>query len=398
MTKKHPIKYIRSIMIILLTLLFCIPLFCLPVYASDGLTGDWGGARGDMEESGIALEVVYTGDSIKNFSGGAAQGSTYHGNIDIAFELDTEAVGMWDGGTLFVYGISDHGGNATGSMIGDLQGVSNIEAPSQTIIHEAWYQQNFFNDGLSLLGGLYDLNAEFDVSEFGSLFLNGSFGIGPDISANVPASLYPKAGAGLRIKVQAFDSWYLQLAGFDGDPSTRTAKKQEGYMYAAETGVVWDDGFTGGYKLGYWLHTGDKLGADGVSMYGSDSGIYFVADQMLAPFDAGGGVAFFLQLGSTPADRNDVSSYIGAGLHIQGLFSARVDDEIGIAMARANISDKAQLANGWATHETVWELTYRAVITPWLAIQPSYQYIINVGADPLLSNAGVGLLRFEIAL
>ncbi|MDX8393531.1 MAG: hypothetical protein R8K21_02960 [Mariprofundales bacterium] len=41
MTKKHYMKYIRSIM----TALFIL-LFCLPVYASDGLTGDWGGNAG----------------------------------------------------------------------------------------------------------------------------------------------------------------------------------------------------------------------------------------------------------------------------------------------------------------------------------------------------------------
>jgi len=46
----------------------------------------------------------------------------------------------------------------------------------------------------------------------------------------------------------------------------------------------------------------------------------------------------------------------------------------------------------------VYEFTYRSVITPWLAIQPSFQLIQNPGGDPANANIKVGLLRFEVTL
>ena len=48
-------------------------------------------------------------------------------------------------------------------------------------------------------------------------------------------------------------------------------------------------------------------------------------------------------------------------------------------------------------HETTVELTYRAQVTPWLAVQPDVQYVINPGADPALKNALVVGLRLEAA-
>ena len=47
--------------------------------------------------------------------------------------------------------------------------------------------------------------------------------------------------------------------------------------------------------------------------------------------------------------------------------------------------------------EVALELTYRAPITPWLAIQPDVQYIINPGTDPSIGNALVVGARLEFS-
>ncbi|MDQ6996136.1 MAG: carbohydrate porin, partial [Mariprofundus sp.] len=60
-----------------------------------------------------------------------------------------------------------------------------------------------------------------------------------------------------------------------------------------------------------------------------------------------------------------------------------------IAIARADTN---------ASSETALELTYRLVLRPWLAIQPSYQIIWNPGGDATIPTAKVGLLRFEMDL
>ncbi len=97
-------------------------------------------------------------------------------------------------------------------MIGDLQTASNIEAPDHFLLQEAWYEQQFADGMLSLLFGLHDLNSEFYVSDYGSLFLNSSFGIGPDMTVNVPLSIFPRAGLAVRARIAPTLQSYLQAA------------------------------------------------------------------------------------------------------------------------------------------------------------------------------------------
>lgn len=47
--------------------------------------------------------------------------------------------------------------------------------------------------------------------------------------------------------------------------------------------------------------------------------------------------------------------------------------------------------------EVTIELTYRAPLSPWLAVQPDLQYVINPGTEPDLANALVATARFELS-
>ena len=351
-----------------------------------GISGDWGGTRASLEDRGVRIESAYIGEFVRDFSGGTPSGNNvvYQDNLDLTMTLDSKKLGLWRGGTLFIYGLRNHGGDPSANIIGDLQTASNIEAPDQFIVHEAWYEQQFADGLLSILIGLHDLNSEFYVSDYGSLFINSSFGIGPDMSANVPVSLFPKAGLGARLRVAPSDHTYLQAAIYDGDPATRSLHAAEGKLMIGEAGF---NSETGSYKLGYWNHTADIT--VGPRTYSNDYGLYGVIDQELMHFDGDSAIAAFFQYGWAPAARNTVTRYIGGGLHLHGLIPTRDEDDIGIAIARADTHLNA---------ESTLELTYRLVLTPWLAIQPSYQVIQNPGGDGTVPTAHVGLLRFEVAL
>ncbi|MDQ6993926.1 MAG: carbohydrate porin [Mariprofundus sp.] len=377
-------------------LLLCLAVVPLTGYAegnsnwleADSMTGSWGGVRDSMEEQGVTAEFVYTGESVRNFSGGAFNraGSTYQDNLDLMLTVDSEKLGMWSGGTLFVHGLRTNGGDPSAMLIGDLQTASNIEAPNQFIVHQAWYEQQFMDGQLAILAGLHDLNSDFYASEYGGLFLNSSFGIGPDVSGNVATSLFPKAALGVRIKIQPAEGFYLQGAVYDGDPSTRKMNTTEGKMFIAEAGVSVADG---SYKVGYWQHTANITTASG-AVYRSDYGLYGVVDQPLLELQNGSKIGAFMQYGWVPASRNDsVTAYVGGGVHVQGLMPSRADDELGLAIARASTHLSA---------ETTLEFTYHAVLTPWLALQPSFQLIDNPGGDAAIRTAKVGLLRFEVSL
>jgi len=359
-----------------------------------GLQELGGGQRESMDNHGVTLEAFYTGEFAKNFKANpvTANGlkkTVYQSNTDLTLTIDTQKVGMWQGGTLFIYGLGNTGGNPS-DYTGDLQGYSNIEAPNQWIVHEAWYQQEFGDGLFSILAGLHDMNSEFYVSDYGSLFLNGSFGIGPELSGNVPASLFPKAALGVRLKVSPSDNSYIQAAMYDGDPATRSFKSAEGRLWVAETGVSSDSGT---YKLGYWQHTANKT--FGARTFSNDYGLYGVIDQTLLNLDNGGMIAGFLQYGYTPKSRNEIYTYIGGGLHMHGLLASRAEDDLGMAVARA---DFHAAPNAGKVSETAVELTYRLVAMPWLAIQPSLQWIQNPGGDSAAPAVTAGLLRFEITL
>jgi porin len=356
------------------------------IMAWPGITGAWGGGGQSLEARGVTLEMVYTGEFVRNFDPGLVSGSRetiYQDNLDLTVTVDTKKAGLWSGGTLFIYGLRNHGGDPTGNVIGDLQTASNIEAPDNFLVYEAWYEQQFSDNSLSVLVGLYDLNSEFLVTHYGGLFLNSSFGIEPDVSANVAVSIFPKAGLAARVRIQLFDGWYLQAVGLDGDPQTRSLNATEGKMFVVESGL---SAGSGSYKAGYWLHTADK--AYNGQTFNDDYGIYGIVDQELIAL-SGGGIGAFLQLGWTPHNRNDVTRYVGAGLHADGLIPGRDQDELGIALARA-------YTHG-AIENTV-ELTWRMAIAPWLSIQPSMQWIINPGGVVAAPTIKTGLLRFEVTI
>ena len=48
--------------------------------------------------------------------------------------------------------------------------------------------------------------------------------------------------------------------------------------------------------------------------------------------------------------------------------------------------------------EAAFELTYSDNLTPWLAVQPDLQYIVNPGTDPTLNKAVVVGARIDLAL
>jgi len=358
-----------------------------------GITGEWGGAREAMEESGVSIEAVYTGEFARNFTANKVTGNgqtktIYHTNTDITLTIDTEKSGLWSGGTLFIYGLGNTGASPS-AYTGDLQTYSNIDAPSNWLIYEAWYEQQFGRVA-SLLVGLHDLNSEFYNSDYASLFLQSSFGIGPDMSGNVALSIFPKAGLAARLKITPTGHTYIQAAVYDGNPATRGFKAGEGKLYIAESGVSSE---TATYKVGYWLHTAALT--FGGNTFTKDYGAYGVIDQQIATLDGDGSIGWFLQYGYAPQGRNTVFSYVGSGFHLHGMIPSRAEDDLGIAVARANTHASPTAIN---VAETSMELTYRLVATPWFTVQPSFQVIQHPGGDVAAPTVKAALLRFEISL
>lgn len=382
--------------------------------ASDNsLLGDWAGIRPHLEEQGVTAEAVLTSDFLYNTRGGNEEDGTILGNFDLTFEIDTAKARWWENGTFFIYLLGNFNSNGPMTEItGDLQTTSNIEADETFKLYEIWYEHRFAADRVSLLVGLHDFNSEFDVLEYAGLFINSSFGISPDMSQNGP-SIFPSTALALRVKAQPTDSSYLMAAIYDGVPGDpgdppKTAvilDDKDGVFAALELGVTGGEaGQNDYYKLatGGWIHTAEVENFNG-QVHSYNRGIYLIGEKMLYAEDQNGqGLGGFFQLGIADDDLNQIATYWGAGLHYTGLLPGRDSDIIGLAVAHAESGDEflryseTTLGNDVEHSETAIELTYRSEVTPWLAVQPNAQYVLNPNMDEAVDDALQVGVRLEV--
>jgi porin len=413
---------------------------------SDALLGTWGGIRPALLNEGVRLDASYTGERAANLAGGTGTGSVYLDLSELRLTLDGNRLLGWNGTTGFVHALRAHGGNPS-ALAGDAQGVSNIAAGNVTRLYEAWVQQNFAHEQLSLLAGRYDLTSEFYVLQSAGLFLNSSFGIGPEFSTTGQGgpSIYPDTAVGARIGARPLPSLVVRMAVLNGVPvnvpradgSTGIRRNGDGWLLVGEAAVyssrvdaadadadgqphsrrqrlgraAINFGRDGKLAFGVWHFTGsfdrlDTTSAGGATMqeHGS-SGFYAIGEKVVHrdPQNSAREVKVFLQLGVGDQDAFRFARYVGSGVTFAGYIPNRAADEFGIAFASARngspyIDSERRQGRNAEPAETAIELTYLAPVRSWLSLQPSLQYVVNPGTDPARGNATVALLRFEITL
>jgi porin len=83
------------------------------------------------------------------------------------------------------------------------------------------------------------------------------------------------------------------------------------------------------------------------------------------------------------------------------MFAQRKDDQVGISVADAMFGHRYRTSQALAgkpsgASEVVIEATYRAVLAPWLSVQPDVQYVVSPSGDLHLPDATVVGLRIKI--
>lgn len=342
-------------------------------------------------KSPFNFEASYIGDVVSNFFGGIKRGTTYLGLANIKAGFDTKAANWWKGGQIFINLGNTHGGKPTEMLVGDFQGVSNIEAGNLTFLYELWYKQNLGNVNITV--GLQDLNANFANTENGCLFTNSSFGIHSSIADNIPSPIFPLTALGVNLQWNMFDSFVWESAVFDGTPddfetnpynTNWKLSKEQGFLAVTEFQLNKSlvKNRAGIYKLGLYFHQH----RDTINVGKRNGGLYFVVDQQLTDR-----LSFFSQIGLSPRKMNKNNYYLSAGLSCKAPFEQRVNDQVGIALAYAGISGNV------VGSETAVELAYHFELNKHIYIKPDIQYIINpAGTDEKLDNALVGFVRFGV--
>ena len=400
------------------------------IWDQDTLTGDWGGARTTLKDKwGIDFSLTYIGETLGVLSGGLHRRASYEGRGDLSVTTDLEKMVGWTGGSTHVTVYNIHNGNYFNAVdnVGSIADPSNIDARATTRLFHAWFQQNFFNDRISIRMGELAADEFFNSDTAGGL-INGTFGwasiLGSNMTSGGPS--YPLATPGARIAVKPTDQLTVQAAVFSGDPAGRHCDEPDnpqkcnahGTAFSFSGGSLWmgevqfalnqgekDTGLASLYKVGTWYATTSfasqhygidstgalvSLGVDDTAKpikYRGDWGIYGVADQMIWRGPASS-VSLFARGGFSPSQRNLISYYADGGIGFKGLIPSLPNDTLTFGVAYAKISpdstgaDQDALAfNGppYAVRhsETVYELSYIRQITKWWSIQPDLQYIVR---------------------
>ncbi len=388
------------------------------LWDQDTLTGDWGGQRDQLLYRGFAVTPIYQGEIFGNPSGGAGRGLIYDGVFNVGFDVDLSRVTGWSFlGLIHANGLYIHGVNLSARFVGDISGTSNIAGYNTPRVQELWYRQDFWRKRLNLKVGLIAADTEFFVSDYGALFLNGTFGAFTFVGVNLPnPPIYPIAAPGVRLYVKPVSKLYAQAGFFSGNPGGQTENKngldlrlrggRDGALMFFETGYLFnqspgDRGLTGTYKVGAFLHTGefDSWGSQTANALrdaplndrGPNHGIYGVVDQEL--YKRGGKtVGLFARGGIAPSDVNVVNRYLDGGINFIGFVPGRPTDVVALGVARSWISSsysRFQTKTGGAAGrpETVIEATYRLNLANWWSVQPDLQYLFNPGATDGAENA-----------
>jgi porin len=398
----------------------------------------WDRLRNQLSDHGVEFSIRYDGEGFADMSGGLRRGGTYLGNLNLQLTLDAQRLVGWPGATVFLYGLGIHGGHPSGNFVGDAQGVSNIEAPAKWKLEEGWIQQNLFGNHFSVLFGRYDLNSEFYRLQSASLFLNSSFGIGPEFSQSGLAgpSIFPNTSVGGRFAIKPIEEIVLRTAVLDGVPverpdgSQQVFAKGDGVLVVAEAAYLHRPlgseqprtrefrigrnccgTYTGKLALGGWYYSATfddltRVRPDGQqARHHGSRGFYALADWAVYQDakDTDRQVSLFGQLGIGDRRVNRFAYYTGGGLAFSDFIPQRKQDEFGIAVAAAHNGTpfiEAQRDQGVreTRSEVTLELTYLAQFGAHVAVQPDLQFVMNPNTDPRIKNAVAFILRFELSL
>ncbi|MEM6553327.1 MAG: carbohydrate porin [Planctomycetota bacterium] len=390
----------------------------------DRATGDWGGLRTSLEDSGITLDGEYTLEYSEVYDGGVNTQDSFRNLLSLEIEANLETLFGLQGGTAFIQFLSASAENGGSQDAGDIQAFSNLEVDrSLDAIFELWYQQVLVDNRFRVKIGKFDVNTEFaavgvllEDSPIGA-FTQSTAGFAPSI-LGLPS--YPDSATGVALFYTPLltDDHNLTLAyGFfdgsstvDGVPTGRRGPstffsddRSDDYFHIAEAQFSWTSLGSlpeGSLSLGAWFHTGDFPEFDGGTTDGT-AGLYLTAQQrLIAPNgpEEESGLYAFAQGGWSDPDVAEIEQTYALGLVQVGTCPSRPHDQIGLYAALAVLSDEP--AAGFDDDELALEAFYRLQLTPALYIQPGLHYIINPSGNPTLAppadNALVGVCRVGI--
>ncbi|HUO10943.1 MAG TPA: carbohydrate porin [Phycisphaerae bacterium] len=389
------------------------------------LTGDWAGARTQLESRGISPTLSLEIDVAANPVGGKSQGITEASNLGLDLLLDLDKLAAIHDASFLLQVSERWGSSLSKEYIGNAFNVQQDFGGETVRLVDAAYQQKFLDDHLEFRLGRIAANDDFQISPYNYLFMQNGFDGNPvGIYFNAPGmTAYPNATWGIVTKLRPTRRTYAMVGVYNGDPSIRsndnhgTDFTMRGPVFViAEAGLQLnglpgDGPLLGNYKVGFWYDNATQTVFGSTNTERGSFGVYGLFDQVLLPFGSPGSHRGLGVFGSATFSTNpsvaQLPYFFTAGVAERGFFESRPSDICGIGFLYGRFSDDlrdAQQQEQLLTpstvvqdYEFVTELAYRfCFINRSVYFQPDLQYIIHPNGDDHIPNALVVGCRVAI--
>jgi len=254
-------------------------------------------------------------------------------------------------------------GRQLSSAVGDIQGVSNIDAPELAKVGQAYLR--YQTDDFWVKFGRQDENSDFALSSVAGEFINSSMGYSPSLNG---LESYPDATWMLSAQVKLNDQWVANAS----QSADRTVLEMHWRVHTQHH-----------LKVGYWYHNDLRdWGGDGSAHHP-----YAILDSHW-----NSDWSSFIQYAPASSSTGEITQHIGAGVRAKlpwrGFGTQADAQSLGLAATRAKVRDAAA--------ETAYELYWRLPLQQQVSLKPSIQYIDQPSGDPERAGAWVGILRLAM--
>jgi porin len=387
------------------------------------LFGDWGGKRTALEERGVKFDFFYITDLQANPSGGLQQTRAgwerIRGTIDINFDRMTQ----WQGLSFHATGLWQSG-VSLGGKIGTLANPSDLVSAHTTRLDSFWLQQLLFNNKLSIRAGQLAGLDSYGNQEYGGSWLIEPMGYAfGNLFSSIYESFNPAGTPGVEVRFAPTRNFYVKSAVMAGnrrpyqeDPTgtnfqisdTPDFLFEAGYLVHPPDGNLVNSAsasgksYPGVYKFG-GVYNGGKFPDSAGRMSNGNYLIYGMASQAVFRSDArsnrGLDATFGFDWSAGDVSRENVQ--ITAGARFNAPFARREKDRIACALVYSKISDPFRnfgdlLGAPPLGSEKAFEINYSLQVTRYFLLQPTFQYYVDVGGNPKLSNAPVLGFRTKV--
>lgn len=366
-----------------------------------------------MQKYGIYFQALDVNHVEGMVAGGENHNSVFNGELLFGTTLDLDTMAGLTGSSLHI-NFDDRYGQTINPSAPMLYGLEANYGPQETFrLSDLFWEQTFANNKVNIIVGATQPGFDFDVSDFGCEFVNGTSCSQPNAwlydDDVIP---YPGHTWGTRINVNFDHNIYARFGAYQ-EQSYQLASGQHGFTF----GIEGSEGVAVPFEVGYQT---TLLNADYPSKY-AVGGLYdtgsYVSPYYTPPATKSGRSAFYAVLEQTvwrpyPHSPQYLALfggvYVGsggfqifkheiyAGFYTRGPFQFRPYDSLGFQAGYVTLD---KLSGAAYPTESVLEAFYGVNAASGVTLKPYIQYVIHpdqIGFETAQRPSNAVVLGFQV--